>query len=98
MDENDWDIYYWATQNAPVTEAVAEVEAVGGKEEGERKVYGAEEWAQTVGKNREPYRPPPSRWQGSKILGMLREHVREGKAKKAQKDKLGGLGSMPALD
>lgn len=87
LDENDWDIYYWTTQNPPVE---AEVEAGAVQKEEEEVVVRdppAGEWAQTVGRVREPYRPPPSRWSSSEILALLREHV------KARTEK--GMGRMP---
>ena len=150
LDENDWDIYYWATQTPPATPVeYAEGAPEGGQapgvlqenKAGEEKMVeeemrgartkaggeggpvkaapsvtdapeqvesGAEkvefgggpvgEWAQTVGRNREPYRPPPKRWVDSEILRLIKKHVAEGKAKVAGREKLGGLGSMPALD
>lgn len=81
LDENDWDIYYWATQTGEEGE---------GKESG-KGVEG--EWAQTVGRKREPYRRPPERWYGSEILEMLRKHVRE-RAGNAERGGM-GLGRMP---
>lgn len=146
LDENDWDIYYWATQTPPTSDVVGEVEVVEGKTGKDAKVgeeqqvanelegwrtvkdqggeeirsapsvtdspeqveSGAEktgqkenpdgEWVQAVGRSREPYRPPPSRWADSEILRMIRQHVAEGKAKKGSDSKRGGLGSMPALN
>lgn len=158
LDENDWDIYYWATQTpAATTVESAEGAPEGGhapgvlqgekanrvekQKTGEEKMVaeemrgartkaggeggpvkarpsltdapekvesGAEkvefgggpvgEWSQTVGRNREPYRPPPKRWVNSEILRLIKKHVAEGKAKVAGTEKLGGLGSMPALD
>jgi hypothetical protein len=73
LDENDWDIYYWATQEP--------------KEQGEGVEEGAKavplqsprpgEWAQTIGTFKAAYRPVPSRWKDSEILLMLRDHVVE---------------------
>jgi succinate dehydrogenase assembly factor 2 len=85
LDENDWDIYYWATQTG---------------QEGDGKVGlatgGEGEWAQTVGRKKEPYRQPPDKWNGSEILEMLRRHVKERAAGTDGVEKAGkGLGRMP---
>jgi len=90
LDENDWDIYYWATQEpTPTSRETAE----GGnpdsstpvaqgkpmdKSETDEWRNGAPrsgEWAQTVGTFKPAYRPVPHRWQNSEILAMLRKHV-----------------------
>jgi hypothetical protein len=104
LNEHDWDIYYWCTQTPPTTSAeYAEgapanadltTTASAGKSP-EQSKYGADEWAQTVGKTKVPYRPIPDRWKNSEILRLLREHVNERKAG----GKLGskGLGRMPEL-
>ncbi|OBT63161.1 hypothetical protein VE03_07822 [Pseudogymnoascus sp. 23342-1-I1] len=78
LDENDWDIYYWATQpeepgSAPPTSAKAAVDEKGG--EIVKPAKG--EWAQTLGTYRPAYRPVPGRWEGSEVLGRLREHYGE---------------------
>ncbi|KIH94153.1 tpr repeat protein [Sporothrix brasiliensis 5110] len=72
LDENDWDIYYWVTQeeNTPATAA----DEGSGSNIRERPAH---EWAQTVGTFKPAYRPVPARWQGSEILAMLRQHVQE---------------------
>ena len=90
LDENDWDIYYWVTQEpTPTSMAYAEgagpglasPEAQGkpgGKEHGSavEPVKPAKgEWAQTVGTFKPAYRPVPQRWKNSEILSMLRKHV-----------------------
>ncbi|KAK4178351.1 putative early meiotic induction protein 5, mitochondrial precursor [Triangularia setosa] len=112
LDENDWDIYYWATQpnvslpsgQTPPLEdrAVTESPRPG-------------EWAQTVGTFKPAYRPVPKRWEGSEILGLLREHVRvrRGDQSEQVKEELGhhgeqghrhkeverkGMGFMPSLE
>ena len=147
LDENDWDIYYWATQQAPPTsveyadagvrgEAVENAhptvaeevrwgraedrakDSVGarraaqpangkddrndrdGEKEAEVTEFGGQaltEWPQTVGRSREPYRPPPSRWMSSEILKMVRAHVEARKRRRAGRDDVGGLGKMPDL-
>ncbi|MCJ1416933.1 succinate dehydrogenase assembly factor 2 [Xylographa parallela] len=90
LDENDWDIYYWATQEpAPTSHETAEgggpdmsTPAARGKEmkipETDAWRKGAPrsgEWAQTVGTFKPAYRPVPARWKSSEILAMLRKHV-----------------------
>ena len=90
LDENDWDIYYWATQEPSQTSLET---AEGGsknsstpaaqgktmdKSETDAWRNGAPrsgEWAQTVGTFKPSYRPVPQRWQNSEILSMLRKHV-----------------------
>jgi hypothetical protein len=69
LDENDWDIYYWATQ-----EAEAPADGAATTDEWKR-APGTGEWAQTVGTFRPAYRPVPQRWQDSEILRRLRLHV-----------------------
>lgn len=100
LDENDWDIYYWTTQSAPedgavvaaaaapVAEHVETTDQSAGMAFGEGPVG---EWVQTVGRVREPYRPPPSRWIDSEILGLLRAHVKA----RAEGGEKTGLGRMP---
>ncbi|CAK7201171.1 Succinate dehydrogenase assembly factor 2 mitochondrial [Sporothrix eucalyptigena] len=70
LDENDWDIYYWVTQDEVAT---PETDSDGSNIR-ERPEH---EWAQTVGTFKPTYRPVPARWQGSEILAMLRQHVQE---------------------
>lgn len=90
LDENDWDIYYWATQEpTPTSHETAEggspdisTPAARGKamDKSETDAWrkGAPrsgEWAQTVGTFKPAYRPVPQRWKNSEILSMLRKHV-----------------------
>ena len=90
LDENDWDIYYWATQEpTPTSRETAEggnpdnaTPAAKGqamdKSETDEWRKGAPrsgEWAQTVGTFKPAFRPVPKRWQNSEILAMLRKHV-----------------------
>ena len=90
LDENDWDIYYWATQEpSPTSRETAEgagpesaAPATQGqsmdKSETDAWRNGAPrsgEWAQTVGTFKPAYRPVPQRWKNSEILSMLRKHV-----------------------
>ncbi|PSN67747.1 TPR repeat protein-like protein [Corynespora cassiicola Philippines] len=84
LDENDWDLYYWATQEpTPTSRETAEgsgadlaTEAAQGKDEWKRSPAKGE-WAQTVGTFKPAYRPVPSRWKDSEILKMLRTHVKQ---------------------
>lgn len=90
LDENDWDIYYWATQEpSPTSYETAEggsadfaTPTAQGKEldksETDSWRSGAPrsgEWAQTIGAFKPAYRPVPARWGNSEILSMLRAHV-----------------------
>lgn len=90
LDENDWDIYYWATQEpSPTSHETAEGGSAGfatptaqGKEVDKSETdswrSGAPrsgEWAQTIGAFKPAYRPVPARWENSEILSMLRAHV-----------------------
>lgn len=90
LDENDWDIYYWATQEpTPTSSETAEggdsdwsTPAAQGKamdksetDEWRQGAPRSGEWAQTVGTFKPAYRPVPQRWQSSEILAMLRKHV-----------------------
>lgn len=89
LDENDWDIYYWATQEPSQTSleaaegsggdlatAAAQGKDIQAKDEWKREPATGE-WAQTVGTFKPAYRPVPSRWKGSEILSLLRRHVKE---------------------
>ncbi|KAM7204305.1 Flavinator of succinate dehydrogenase domain containing protein [Rhypophila sp. PSN 637] len=97
LDENDWDIYYWATQEPPPREGTDA--APGAHQEVQEKDVGAEphprpgEWAQTIGTFKPAYRPVPKRWADSEILKLLREHVKE----KGAVGK-GGMAFMPTLE
>lgn len=91
LDENDWDIYYWATQESPTSTAHAKPtgpQSVSSEAQGTISTDKTEkapasgpvrkvpgEWAQTVGNFKPAYRPVPSRWKNSEILSMLRKHV-----------------------
>lgn len=90
LDENDWDIYYWATQEPDSAKDSAEV----AKADERAREPGTGEWAQTVGTFRPAYRPVPTRWRDSEVLRLLRDHV-----KRHSKDgeEGGGMGFMPKL-
>lgn len=90
MDENDWDIYYWATQR----ESLSSTNPSTAEDVVAPRETPTGEWAQTVGNFRPAYRPVPQRWQKSQILQLLREHVR---SRSVDGDKGKGMGFMPAL-
>ncbi|MCJ1307730.1 succinate dehydrogenase assembly factor 2 [Agyrium rufum] len=92
LDENDWDIYYWVTQEPSQTSL--ETAEGGGPDSSTPNAQGmpvdtkvtdewrqgaprSGEWAQTVGTFKPAYRPVPARWKNSEILAMLRKHVKE---------------------
>jgi hypothetical protein len=91
LDENDWDIYYWATQEPSQTSretaegsgpelATPNAQGTDAKVQ-EKDVRAREpatgEWAQTVGTFKPAYRPVPQRWKNSEILAAIRRHVKE---------------------
>ncbi|KAE8417001.1 WD40 repeat-like protein [Aspergillus pseudocaelatus] len=97
LDENDWDIYYWATQDPPTEGNVAEDTPT---ETWKRTGAKSGEWAQTVGAYKAAYRPVPSRWADSEVLHLLRQHVQDNSATgfhaaKSKKTGGAGLGRMP---
>jgi hypothetical protein len=82
LDENDWDIYYWATQEAEDPGASLEGTASGSQTGSEPETDAwrqgkarSGEWAQTIGTFKPAYRPVPARWKNSEVLAMLRKHV-----------------------
>ena len=102
LDENDWDIYYWATQSPQdreVSQASQGSQAgqVGqaAQWEGDKQTrpQATGEWAQTLGTFKPAYRPVPARWADSEILRMLRAHVER---KRAVGE--GGMAFMPPLE
>lgn len=103
LDENDWDIYYWATQEpSPTSMETAEgsgadlaTENAQGKDEWKRSPAKGE-WAQTVGTFKPAYRPVPARWRDSDVLKLLRAHV-EQRSGGSGKDDATGLGKMPEI-
>ncbi|KAG2418175.1 hypothetical protein HFD88_001276 [Aspergillus terreus] len=99
LDENDWDIYYWATQDAPEEGTPAEDTPT---ETWQRTGAKSGEWRQTIGAFKAAYRPVPTRWADSEVLRLLREHVRDNSATgfhAAKNKKTGGsgLGRMPNI-
>jgi hypothetical protein len=108
LDENDWDIYYWATQEQEQPQqqntAASENENDPAAQQQQPQPEEAQlqnprpgEWAQTVGTFKPAYRPVPARWRDSEILKLLRKHVesRRGDSKGTGK---GGMGFMPPLE
>ena len=101
LDENDWDIYYWATQDESSSSSSQSSSSQQQQEQSNNNNNNAPppqsprpgEWAQTVGTFKPAYRPVPARWRDSEILGMLRRHVeaRRGAGK-------GGMAFMPPLE
>lgn len=89
LDENDWDIYYWATQEEVEGDAAQQQQL---EDVATQASPRPGEWAQTVGTFKPAYRPVPARWKGSEILEALREHVKERGIGK------GGMAFMPSLD
>jgi hypothetical protein len=81
LDEDDWDIYYWATQE-PSPTSMETAEGAGSAlatplAQGKSPVAPASgEWAQTVGTFKPADRPVPQRWKDSEILSLLRKHVK----------------------
>ncbi|KAK0745256.1 Flavinator of succinate dehydrogenase-domain-containing protein [Apiosordaria backusii] len=76
LDENDWDIYYWATQPNVSLPSGQQLSSQQLEDRAVAESPRPGEWAQTVGTFKPAYRPVPRRWEGSEILGLLREHVR----------------------
>jgi succinate dehydrogenase flavin-adding protein (antitoxin of CptAB toxin-antitoxin module) len=103
LDENDWDIYYWATQDPPTEDqAPSEVSKDTPTDTWQRTGAKSGEWAQTVGAFKAAYRPVPSRWADSDVLKLLRQHVRDNSATgfhaaKNKKNGGGGLNRMPNI-
>ncbi|KAL4965219.1 WD40 repeat-like protein [Aspergillus stella-maris] len=101
LDENDWDIYYWATQDPP-SEGDANVPQDTLTETWKQTGAKSGEWAQTVGAFKAAYRPVPSRWTDSDVLQLLRQHVRDNSATgfhaaKSRKTGGKGLNRMPDI-
>ncbi|RFU31846.1 hypothetical protein B7463_g4464, partial [Scytalidium lignicola] len=105
LDENDWDIYYWATQEPPTKDST-EGTAQGGKESENIVQPKSGEWAQTIGTFKPAYRPVPERWRGSEVLAMLRRHVKsrsaggvvDGESEEGSREVSGGgMAFMPKL-
>lgn len=113
LDENDWDIYYWATQSE---DAAADNKDGSTAPQPQTPTQSPRpgEWAQTIGTFKPAYRPVPSRWRDSEVLTLLRSHVRQrsaagvldgGKQPTAGKDNVspgastgGGMAFMPPLN
>lgn len=110
LDENDWDIYYWATQSESTPAATLQNSepylstqgADAGVKERKPVAPAKGEWAQTVGTFKPAYRPVPARWKDSEILALLRAHVKERSAagvlgNGADRERAQGMAFMPPL-
>ncbi|SPJ81692.1 related to EMI5 - protein required for transcriptional induction of the early meiotic-specific transcription factor IME1 [Fusarium torulosum] len=103
LDENDWDIYYWATQKEelsstnPSSSESPSTTDIDAKPESDQitRQPPTGEWAQTVGNFKPAYRPVPARWRNSEILDKLRAHVR---SRSVDGGEGGGMGFMPPLE
>ncbi|POR38650.1 Succinate dehydrogenase assembly factor 2, mitochondrial, partial [Tolypocladium paradoxum] len=101
LDENDWDIYYWATQRdadaGPGFSTNPADDHDGDRDDDAlvRPTPPPGEWAQTVGNVKPAYRPVPTRWQGSEMLELLRSHVR---SRSVHGGDGTGMAFMPTLD
>ncbi|KAJ3463096.1 hypothetical protein MRS44_007882 [Fusarium solani] len=95
LDENDWDIYYWATQKEELSSTNPSSEDAKPSSDEVTRHPPTGEWAQTVGNFKPAYRPVPARWKDSEILAMLRDHVRN---RSVDGGEGGGMGFMPPLD
>ncbi|KAH6985997.1 Flavinator of succinate dehydrogenase-domain-containing protein [Ilyonectria sp. MPI-CAGE-AT-0026] len=95
LDENDWDIYYWATQKEELssTNPSNSPDAKPASDQVTRHPPTGE-WAQTVGNFKPAYRPVPARWRDSEILDMIRAHVRS----RSVDGEGTGMQFMPELD
>jgi succinate dehydrogenase flavin-adding protein (antitoxin of CptAB toxin-antitoxin module) len=91
LDENDWDLYYWATQNEDLSTTNPSV----AEQMQPPRAPPSGEWAQTVGNFKPAYRPVPSRWKDSEILELLRAHVR---SRSVDGSEGKGMGFMPPLN
>jgi hypothetical protein len=91
LDENDWDIYYWATQEPPAEGQAADAQAPA-QDVAIQQSPRPGEWAQTVGTFKPAYRPVPARWKDSEILAQLRQHVKDHGMGR------GGMAFMPSLE
>lgn len=101
LDENDWDIYYWATQEDPASSTNPSAPTSPAADPQQKAAVAARppppppqsprpgEWAQTVGTFKPAYRPVPARWKDSELLARLRDHVRTRRK--------GGMAFMPPL-
>lgn len=103
--EEDWDIYYWATQDHPAVPSPAPAEVRAPPPEPANSTadqYARKpaegEWGPIAGNLRAGFRGVPDRWRDSEVLRLLREHVRErsvgeGKGGMAARPKLFGEGT-----
>ncbi|KAF7533709.1 hypothetical protein G7Z17_g13467 [Cylindrodendrum hubeiense] len=96
LDENDWDIYYWATQKEELSSTNPSTSPEDAKPTSDQVARHPPtgEWAQTVGNFKPAYRPVPARWRDSEILDMIRAHVRS----RSIDGEGTGMQFMPELD
>ncbi|ROW13397.1 hypothetical protein VPNG_05511 [Cytospora leucostoma] len=110
LDENDWDIYYWATQTPPASSSPPSSNTTTSSSTSTTKAEGAKldpappakgEWAQTIGTFKPAFRPVPARWRDSEILELLRQHVKARSAAGVlgnnDREKAEGMAFMPPL-
>ncbi|KUI60606.1 Succinate dehydrogenase assembly factor 2, mitochondrial [Cytospora mali] len=103
LDENDWDIYYWATQTPDATTAPNNNNNNNNNNNSELEPAqpAKGEWAQTIGTFKPAYRPVPARWRDSEILALLRSHVKARSAAGVlgnnDREKAEGMAFMPPL-
>lgn len=97
--EEDWDIYYWATQDHPEVPAPHEdarappPEPANTTADEYARTPAEGEWGPIAGNFRPGTRGVPDRWRDSEVLRLLREHVRE----KSVGDGKGGMAARPKL-
>ncbi|KUI74146.1 Endoplasmic reticulum vesicle protein 25 [Cytospora mali] len=109
LDENDWDIYYWATQTPDAASAPSTSNNNNNNNnnnnsnnsELEPAQPAKGEWAQTIGTFKPAYRPVPARWRDSEVLALLRSHVKARSAAGVlgnnDREKAEGMAFMPPL-
>lgn len=88
LDENDWDIYYWATQPEPASPEEESATLASQPEDQQTDTWKSTmaktksgEWPSTKGAFKAAYRPVPERWRDSEVLRLLREHVKSRSAR-----------------
>lgn len=99
--EEDWDIYYWATQDHPeapplqarAPESPKPPPPTTSTPDEQAREPAAGEWGRIAGNFKAGDRAVPDRWRGSEVLAMLREHVKE----KSVGEGKGGMAARPKL-
>jgi hypothetical protein len=102
--EEDWDIYYWATQDPedPASVASASSSSTSASERpATEDTYKRDpvpgEWARIAGNFEAGYRPVPERWRSSELLNKLRQHVKDKSAADGKSGSGGGMAARPLL-